>query len=172
MRSCWRAREGVTCGWSRWCADWRVHLGVGAARRRCREAPPEWQAWRAAVRRNVPGVTGAAGRDMFPPATMPPPVLHRHPFLAVGILGMLLFVLWLAVGAPIEGVGRVLFYSWRTLAAPMHLAANLLSPVTDTWPDVLDSAAVAVSGLAPYAAADWFVRRWQRQRRPALNEGG
>jgi hypothetical protein len=104
---------------------------------------------------------------------MPPSILRRHPFLALGILGLLLFGLWLALGAPTDGgVGTALFYSWRVLAAPVHLAANLLAPVTDKWPDVLDAAAVVIAGLAPCAAADWIVRRWRRRFAPNLHITG
>ncbi|HEY0971803.1 MAG TPA: hypothetical protein VGE02_12615 [Gemmatimonadales bacterium] len=91
--------------------------------------------------------------------------LRSHPFLGIGLLGLLLFALWLALGLQPRdgGVGEALFYTWRVLAAPVHLAANVLAPVTDGWPDVLDAAAVVVVGLLPYVAADWIVRQLRRR---------
>lgn len=91
--------------------------------------------------------------------------LRSHPCLGVGLLGTLLFALWLALGlSPHDrGIGQVLFYTWRVLAAPVHLAANVLAPVTDRWPDVLDAAAVLCVGLLPYGVADWLLRRRRRR---------
>lgn len=92
--------------------------------------------------------------------------LRSHPFLAVGLLGTLVLGLWIALGLDPRdgGIGQLLFYTWRVLAAPLHLAANVLSPVTDRWPDVLDGAAVVVVGLLPYVVADWLLRRWRVAR--------
>jgi hypothetical protein len=74
--------------------------------------------------------------------------------------------LWIALDLPHDhGVGRAIFLSWRALAAPVHMAANLLSPFTDEWPDLLDAAAALVAGLMPYAFADWLRRRWRASRR-------
>jgi len=88
-------------------------------------------------------------------------VLRSHPFLTLGLFGVLLFGLWLALGLQPHdgGVGQALFYAWRVLAAPVYLATNLLAPITDRWPDALDAAAALVVGLSPYVAGDWLVRR-------------
>ena len=95
-------------------------------------------------------------------------VLRSHPFLALGLLGVLLFAMWLALGLQPHdgGLGQALFYAWRVLAAPVYLATNLLAPVTDRWPDALDAAAALLVGLSPYVAADWLVRRWRGVRSP------
>lgn len=96
-------------------------------------------------------------------------VLRSHPFLGVGLLGIALFGIWLMLGAETRdgGLGHLLFYSWRLLAAPIHLATNVLAPVTDRWPDAADGIAAVVVGLLPYAGADWLLRR-RRRRRPIL----
>jgi len=87
-----------------------------------------------------------------------------NPFLTVGLVGVLLFVLGLVLGLHPQdgGVGQATFFLWRVLAAPVHLAANVLAPVTDRWPDVLDAGAAVLVGLLPYAAADALWRRWRR----------
>jgi hypothetical protein len=87
-----------------------------------------------------------------------------NPFLTAGLIGTLLFGIWLALGLPPdEGVGQALFYVWRVLAAPVHLATNVLSPLTDRWPDALDGGAAVVVGLVPYVVAD-ALWRWGRRR--------
>jgi hypothetical protein len=93
-------------------------------------------------------------------------VLRSHPFLALGLCGVLLFTVWLALGLQPHdgGVGQALFYAWRVLAAPVHLAANLLAPLTDAWPDALDATAALLAGLLPYVGADWLLRRWRGRR--------
>jgi hypothetical protein len=95
-------------------------------------------------------------------------LVAANPFLSAGLLGTLLFGLWLVLGLhPHDGgVGQASFYVWRVLAAPVHLATNVLSPLTDPWPDALDGGAAVVVGLVPYVAADRLWRRWLRRRRP------
>jgi hypothetical protein len=87
--------------------------------------------------------------------------LAANPFLFLGIVGVAIFGVWLALGlGPGDGgPGQALFWSWRVLAAPVHLAANLLAPFTDRWPDPLDAAAAVVAGLIPYIVADLAWRR-------------
>jgi hypothetical protein len=98
--------------------------------------------------------------------------LAANPFLSVGLLGTFIFGTWLALGLQPHdgGVGQAGFYLWRVLAAPVHVAANVLGRVTNDWPDVLDAGAAVVVGLLPYLAADALWRRWRRRRghRPAL----
>jgi hypothetical protein len=88
-----------------------------------------------------------------------------NPFLSAGLIGTLLFGIWLALGLHPDdgGVGQALYYACRVLAAPVHLAANGLAPFTDRWPDALDAGAAVVVGLFPYALAD-ALWRWGRQR--------
>ncbi len=88
-------------------------------------------------------------------------LLTTHPFLCTGVLGTLVFGVWLALGLhPRDGgIGQATFYLWRVLAAPVHLAANILAPLTDGWPDALDAAAAVVVGLLPYTVADALWRR-------------
>jgi hypothetical protein len=94
--------------------------------------------------------------------------LAANPFFSAGVLGAVLFGLWIVLGLdPSDGgVGQATFYVWRVLAAPVHLATNVLSPHTDGWPDVLDGGAAVVVGLVPYVAADGLWRRWLQRRRP------
>jgi hypothetical protein len=96
--------------------------------------------------------------------------LAANPFLSVGLLGIVIFAVWLVLWPdPGDGgVGQALFYVWRVLAAPVHLAANVLAPITDRWPDALDGGAAAALGLVPYLAADALWRRWSRHREPQL----
>jgi hypothetical protein len=96
--------------------------------------------------------------------------LAANPFLSVGLLGTLIFGTWIALGLDPQdgGAGQAVFYVWRVLAAPVHLAANVLAPLTNDWPDVLDAGAAVVMGLLPYLAADALWRRWRRRGdRPA-----
>ena len=90
-----------------------------------------------------------------------------NPFLSVGLLGTVIFGLWILLGLhPADGsVGQAMFYVWRVLAAPVHLAANVLAPLTNRWPDVLDAGVAVLVGLVPYVVADALWRRWQRGRR-------
>jgi hypothetical protein len=92
-----------------------------------------------------------------------------NPFLSAGLIGTLLFGIWLALGLqPNHGVvGQALYVSWRLLAAPVHLAANLLGPFTDHWPDALDGGAALVVGLFPCVMADVLWRWGLRRRRPS-----
>ena len=104
----------------------------------------------------------------FPPL-LPQPMrtfLRANPFLATGVLGTLIFGAWLAAGlSPRDGgVGEVVFYVWRVLAAPVHFATNVLAPVTNSWPDALDALAAVAAGLLPYALADWVLRRVRARR--------
>jgi hypothetical protein len=91
-----------------------------------------------------------------------------NPFLCVGLLGTLIFGIWIVLGLdPSDGgAGQASYFVWRVLAAPVHLATNVLSPVTDHWPDALDGGAAVVVGLVPYVAADGLWRRWFKNRRP------
>jgi hypothetical protein len=75
-------------------------------------------------------------------------------------------MVWLLLGSPQAGAGRVLFWTWRVLAAPLHAAANLLAPLTDNWPDPLDAAAAVLLGLLPWALADVIWRRVRRRQVP------
>ena len=86
--------------------------------------------------------------------------------MCIGVLGTLVFGLWLALGLhPRDGgIGQATFYLWRVLAAPVHLATNVLAPLTDGWPDALDAAAAVVVGLLPYAVADALWRRRAARR--------
>jgi hypothetical protein len=97
-------------------------------------------------------------------------VLRSNPFLCLGVLGTLLLALFVVLGLQPHdgGIGQLLFHAWRLLAAPVHLAANLLAPVTDGWPDALDAAAAIVTGLLPYLLADWLVRRWRGRKPPKV----
>jgi hypothetical protein len=90
-----------------------------------------------------------------------------NPFLSAGLIGTLLFVIWLALGLQPDGggVGQALYFSWRVLAAPVHLAANLLGPFTDHWPDALDGGAALGVGLFPCVMADALWRRGLRRCR-------
>jgi hypothetical protein len=86
--------------------------------------------------------------------------LQSNPFLAIGILGALLMGLWIAFGlSPEAGVGRGIFLLWRTLAAPIHLATNVVGRYTETWPTALDALAALAVGILPYLVADWLLRR-------------
>jgi hypothetical protein len=100
--------------------------------------------------------------------------LVANPFLSLGLLGTAIFGFWLLAGLdPSDGgVGQATFYLWRVLAAPVHVAANVLSPLTDGWPDPLDGAAAVLAGLLPCMAADGVWRRWNRGRRPRVVAGG
>jgi hypothetical protein len=99
-------------------------------------------------------------------------LMHRfaaaNPFLTAGLIGVLLFGIWLASGLePGDGgLGQALFYAWRILAAPVHLATNVLGPLTNHWPDALDGGAAVVVGLFPYVMADALWRRGRRRRAP------
>jgi hypothetical protein len=88
-----------------------------------------------------------------------------NPFLSAGLTGILVFGIWVALGLQPDdgGVGQGLYLAWRVLAAPVHLAANVLAPLTDRWPDALDACAAVVLGLFPYVVAD-ALWRWGRQR--------
>jgi hypothetical protein len=92
--------------------------------------------------------------------------LAANPFLSAGLLGIAVFGVWLLFWPdPGDGgAGQALFYVWRVLAAPVHLAANVLAPITDRWPDPLDAGAAVLLGLLPYLAADAVWRRWSRRR--------
>jgi hypothetical protein len=94
-----------------------------------------------------------------------PRFILANPFLSAGLTGTLLFGIWLAFGLYPDdgGVGQALYFAWRVLAAPVHLATNVLAPFTDRWPDALDSGAAVVVGLLPYMVAD-ALWRWGRQR--------
>jgi len=93
-----------------------------------------------------------------------------NPFLSVGLVGTVIFGLWISLGLdPSDGgTGQASYYVWRVLAAPVHLATNVLGSVTDRWPDALDGGAAVVVGLMPYLVADWLWRRRMRGR-PAGN---
>jgi hypothetical protein len=93
--------------------------------------------------------------------------LAANPFLSFGLLGCSIFGFWLVAGFDPHGggVGQVLFFVWRVLAAPVHLATNVLAPLTDHWPDALDAGAAVAVGLVPYLAADVLWRRWTHRRR-------
>lgn len=95
-------------------------------------------------------------------------LLRTNPFLSIGLLGTLIFGVWLAAGlSPRDGgVGEVVFHVWRVLAAPVHVATNLLAPITNSWPDALDALAAVAVGLLPYALADWVLRRVRARRNP------
>lgn len=87
-----------------------------------------------------------------------------NPCLIAGFTGALLFAIWVALELPADdgGIGQALYLAWRILAAPIHLAANVLAPLTDRWPDVLDGGAALLVGLLPYVIADAL---WRRRRR-------
>lgn len=74
-----------------------------------------------------------------------------NPVLTTGLLGTLLFGVWLALGLQPRdgGLGQATFYLWRVLAAPVHLASNALAPLTNDWPD-------ALAGGASRRAAAWL----------------
>jgi hypothetical protein len=94
-------------------------------------------------------------------------VLGSNPFLCTGVLGTLLFSLGLALSLQPRdgGVGQAMFYVGRVLAAPVHLASNLLAPITDSWPNALDAGAAVLAGLLPYVATDALWRRWRARVR-------
>jgi hypothetical protein len=58
-----------------------------------------------------------------------PRFVVANPFLTFGLTGTLLFGVWLALGPePADGgAGQLLFVLWRTSAAPVHLATNVLA---------------------------------------------
>lgn len=98
-----------------------------------------------------------------------PRALASNPFLTLGLAGVLVFAAWVLLGLDPRdgGVGQGLFLLWRALAAPVHVAANLLAPATDQWPDALDAGAALVAGLVPYVLADAIWRRWRARARDA-----
>lgn len=68
--------------------------------------------------------------------------------------------LWSGLGLSSEpGGGRWLFITWRTLAAPIHLAMGGLGTYTDTWPSAPATLAALVVGMLPYLGADWLLRQ-------------
>jgi hypothetical protein len=94
-----------------------------------------------------------------------------NPFLTAGLTGTLIFGIWMALGLQPDdgGVGEALFLVWRVLAAPVHVAANVLAPFTNRWPDALDAGAAVVVGLSPCVAADALWRWGRRRGREELN---
>jgi ABC-type Na+ efflux pump permease subunit len=88
-------------------------------------------------------------------------LLRRHPFLALGVLGLLLMLLWSLAGLPTEGhpLAEPVFGLWVLLLRPFSLVATWIDPMTGHWPEALDIVVTLVLGLISYLLLDALVRR-------------
>jgi apolipoprotein N-acyltransferase len=87
-------------------------------------------------------------------------LLARHPFSALGALGLLALAGLAVGGVPVDHpAGDALVSVLHTLGIGFYWAANALARHAPWLPGWLDVALVLVLGAAPYLAADVVWRR-------------
>jgi uncharacterized membrane protein YjdF len=91
---------------------------------------------------------------------------RRNPFLTLGLIGFLLFLIWTLVGTPEAGAvaGVLLIWPWRVLLFPFGWVATAIDPWVGRGPEWVDWVATATMGLLPYLALDAAWRRLAPRR--------
>lgn len=101
-------------------------------------------------------------------------ILHRHPFLLLGVFTLFLFFLVAGLDHVDEpGIGRILAAGMRVLIVPMYLVWLLftMAQVAMAGPGglpaplaMITGCVAAILGLAPYALADYALNRRRKRR--------
>lgn len=85
--------------------------------------------------------------------------MSANPFLCVGLIALAMFDLWILLGARLDDGWHVLLHRasfW--LGRPIWFMASSINDLAPRLPDWLDNTLVVVTGLMPYALADWILR--------------